>query len=306
MGNQAPRPQIDLHAHSTASDGTLSPAEVVDAAARAGLDVVALTDHDTVAGWDEAFAACPSGLTVLPGLELSCGYTANGQRPISVHLLGYLVDPAHPGLRAELARLRAERLQRGETIVAKLVEAGYPIGWDRVRELAGAGGGAGTGAGGGAGGGSVGRPHIARALLEAGVIASVDEAFAELLATGGRFYVRKADLDAVAGVRLITAAGGVAVFAHPAAGRRGRVVDEAAIAALRAAGLAGLEVDHPDHEPADRLRLGALAAELGMVVTGSSDFHGSNKVNRLGEETTEPAAYETLVAGAWGTRPHAG
>ena len=285
-------PHIDLHVHSTASDGTMSPASVVVAAAQAGLDIMALTDHDTLAGWDEAFGACPRGLTVVPGLELSCFYTASGTDPTSVHLLGYLVDPEHPGLVAELRRLQDERSRRGERIVEKLVAAGYPITWDRVLEFAA--------------GGSVGRPHVGRALVEAGVVASVDAAFVELLSASGPFYVRKADIDAVAGVALITAAGGVAVFAHPAAGRRGRVVDEAAISVLAAAGLAGIEVDHPDHLPVESARLRVLAADLGMVPTGSSDFHGSNKVNRLGEHMTHPDAYRELIAGAWGSRPYVG
>ena len=284
---------IDLHIHSTASDGTLSPAAVVAAAAVAGLDVMALTDHDTLAGWDEAFAACPCGLTIVPGLELSCVYQGGeGQRPISVHLLGYLVDPSHPGLVAELCRLRTERSRRGEKIVEKLVAAGLPISWERVREFAA--------------GASIGRPHVGRALVEAGVVASVDEAFVELLSAAGPYYVRKADLDAVAGVQLIAAAGGVSVFAHPAAGRRGRVVDEAAITALAQVGLCGIEVDHPDHLPAERDDLRILAADLGLVATGSSDFHGTNKVNRLGQHTTDPSAYHELMAGACGSRPYAG
>lgn len=291
-GQLGGRSQIDLHTHSTASDGTLAPAALVAAAQVAGLDVIALTDHDTLAGWDEAVAACPSGLTVVPGLELSCAYQATGQRPLSVHLLGYLVDPRHPGLIAELTRLRAERVRRGEKIVEKLVAAGFPITWARVQELAD--------------GGSVGRPHVGRALVEAGVVSSVDEAFFELLSATGRFYVRKADVDAVAGVHLITAAGGVAVFAHPAAGRRGRVVDEAAITVLAQAGLAGIEADHPDHLPAERDRLRVLAEDLGLAATGSSDFHGTNKGNRLGEYTTTPSAYTRLIAQAWGSRPYAG
>ena len=285
-------PNIDLHVHSTASDGTLKPAGVIAAAVEAGLDIVALTDHDTLAGWDEAFGACPPGLTVVPGLELSCVYSAAGKRPTSVHLLGYLVDPGHPGLSTELTRLQEERRQRGEKIVERLVAAGYPISWERVREFAD--------------GGSVGRPHVGRALVEAGVVESVDEAFVELLAANGPFYVRKSDIDAIAGVRLIIDAGGVAVFAHPAAGRRGRVVDETAIAVLADAGLAGIEVDHPDHLPAERARLRVLAAALSLVPTGSSDFHGSNKVNRLGEHLTEPAAYQELIAGARGSRPYVG
>jgi len=292
VSNSAEHLQIDLHVHSTASDGTLRPAAVVTAAVEAGLDVIALTDHDTLAGWDEAFAACPPGMTVVPGLELSCVYSPSGQRPTSVHLLGYLVDPQHPGLVAELRRLQGERSRRGEKIVEKLVAAGYPITWRRVREFAD--------------GGSVGRPHVGRALVESGVVASVDEAFVELLSASGPFYVRKADVDAIAGVRLISAAGGVAVFAHPLAGRRGRVVDEAAISVLADAGLAGIEVDHPDHLPTESAQLRVLAVDLGLVPTGSSDFHGSNKVNRLGEHTTSPVAYRELIAGAWGSRPYVG
>ncbi|MGI8722125.1 MAG: PHP domain-containing protein [Geodermatophilaceae bacterium] len=288
----SPGLRIDLHVHSTASDGTLSPAEVVGAAAREGLDVLALTDHDTLAGWDEAFAACPPGLTVVGGLELSCVHKVTGQPPISVHLLGYLVDPRHRGLAAELGRLRADRSRRGERIVEKLVAAGYPISWDRVLEFAD--------------GGSVGRPHVGRALVEAGIVASVDEAFVELVSATGPFYVRKADLDAVAGVQLIAAAGGVSVFAHPAAGRRGRIVDEAAISVLAEAGMAGIEVDHPDHLPADREHLRRLAADFHLLPTGSSDFHGANKVNRLGQHTTEASVYEELVSLACGSRPYVG
>lgn len=289
MTSPGKEPRIDLHAHSTASDGTLSPADVVRAAGQAGLDVVALTDHDTLDGWPEALGACPAGLTVVPGLELSCVYSAGQEQPISVHLLGYLVDPADPALRAELDRLQDERRHRGERMVEKLVAAGFPITWQRVLEFAD--------------GGSVGRPHIGRALLEAGVVSSVDDAFAELLSAAGPYYVRKADVDAVAGVGLIRAAGGVPVFAHPAAGRRGRVVDEAAIAVLAEAGLAGIEVDHPDHLPAERETLRALAGRLGLIPTGSSDFHGTNKVNQLGECTTSLPAYRDLMAAAWGSSP---
>lgn len=253
---------------------------------------MALTDHDTVAGWSEARQACPPGLILVPGLELSCVYSVPGQARISVHLLGYLVDPEHQGLAAALAQLRAERLQRGEQIVAKLIAAGYPITWERVCELAD--------------GGSIGRPHVGRALVEAGVIESMQEAFDDLLTAGGPYYVPKADLDALAGVRLIQAAGGVAVLAHPAAGRRGSVVGAPAIEVLAAAGLAGIEVDHPDHLPAEREHLRALAGDLGLVATGSSDFHGANKINQLGQCTTAVSAYDRLMAGAWGSRPYVG
>lgn len=282
---------IDLHAHSSASDGTDPPAALVRAAAAAGLAAVALTDHDTTVGWVEAAAALPPGLTLVPGLELSCRWIPpNGDRPTPLHLLGYLVDPTEPALATALAGLRADRLGRGERITRRLADAGYPVSWEQVSTLAA--------------GASVGRPHVARALVDAGVVPTVDAAFAGLLRNGSPFSEPKTDLDAVAGVRLITGAGGVAVFAHPLARRRGRVVGDDAVAALAAAGLSGLEVDHPDNDPADRAHLRGLAADLGLLVTGSSDYHGSNKTVRIGGGGhTDPAAYEQLVARATGSRP---
>jgi predicted metal-dependent phosphoesterase TrpH len=283
--------RIDLHTHSSASDGTDPPGALVRAAADAGLDVVALTDHDTTLGWAEAAAALPPGLTLVPGLELSCRWMPpDGGRPTALHLLGYLVDPAEPELAAALAGLRADRLGRAERIATRLAGAGYPISWDRVADIAA--------------GASIGRPHVARALVEAGVVGSVDEAFATLLRSGSRFSEPKADLDAVDGVRLVAGAGGVPVFAHPLARRRGRVVGDDAIAALAAAGLAGLEVDHPDNDRVDREHLRGLAAELGLLVTGSSDYHGTNKTVRIGGGgLTDPVAYEVLVARASGSAP---
>jgi hypothetical protein len=282
---------IDLHAHSSASDGTDPPGALVRAAAAAGLDVVALTDHDTTVGWAEAAAALPDGLTLLPGLELSCRWLQSaGGRPTALHLLGYLVDPTEPALATALATLRADRLGRAERITDRLAADGYPVTWDQVAQLAA--------------GASVGRPHVARALVEAGVVRSVDEAFADLLHNRSTYSEPKADLDAVDGVRLILGAGGVPVFAHPLARRRGRVVGDDAIAALAAAGLAGLEVDHPDNAPADREHLRGLAGELGLLVTGSSDYHGTNKTVRLGGGgNTDPAVYEALVARGTGAAP---
>jgi hypothetical protein len=282
---------IDLHAHSSASDGTDRPGALMGMAADAGIDVVALTDHDTTVGWAEAAAALPDGLTLVPGLELSCRWLApDGGRPIALHLLGYLVDPAEPALAAALAMLRADRLGRGERIATRLAEAGYPVTWAQVAELAG--------------GASVGRPHVARALVDSGVVTSVDEAFATLLHSGSPYSEPKADLDALDGVRLITGAGGVAVFAHPLARRRGRVVGDDVIAELARAGLGGLEVDHPDNAPADREHLRGVAADLGLLVTGSSDYHGTNKTVRLGGGgSTDPAVYEALVAAGTGSAP---
>jgi hypothetical protein len=280
---------IDLHTHSTASDGTDSPAELVVAARAAGLDVVALTDHDTTLGWAPAAAALPEGLTLVRGLELSCRWNPpDGSRSTELHLLGYLVDPAHPALAATLDRLRTSRLDRARRMTERMAAAGVPIRWERVAELAA--------------GASAGRPHIARALVEAGIVDSVDEAFATLLSSRSPYHEPKEDLDALTGVRLVLAAGGVPVFAHPLARMRGRVVGDDAIRAMVDAGLAGLEIDHPDHTEADREHLRAIAAELGLLVTGSSDYHGTNKRVRVGGGgNTASDQHEKLLSLATGT-----
>src|SRR3712207_6598624 len=260
--------RIDLHTHSSVSDGTETPAELMATARAAGLDVVALTDHDTTDGWAAVQAARPDGLTVVPGMELSCRWFPDDQPPISVHLLAYLFDPLSPALSAERARLREERLARGQRIVEALAADGYPLVWDEIVEASA--------------GGVVGRPHVARALVHAGVVESVDAAFATLLHHRSPYYVAKADTDVLEGIRLVREAGGVPVFAHGLATKRGRVVDDAAIAAMAGAGLLGLEVDHPDHSPAERDHLRGLAGELGLLTTGSSDHHGANKTTPIG------------------------
>nr|GID85883.1 phosphatase [Actinoplanes derwentensis] len=275
---------IDLHCHSTASDGTLTPAELVRAGAAAGLAVMAITDHDTTGGWAAAAAARPEGLRLVRGAELSCRW--HGAEPsIPLHLLAYLFDPAEPVLAAELLRLRADREQRGEKIVEKLRADGVPITWDEVRGYAA--------------GGSVGRPHIAQALIRAGLVATTTEAFASAW-LGARYFVPKSDLDVFDAVRVVRAAGGVAVFAHPRATKRGRVVPDELIAELADAGLFGLEADHEDHAPTERAQIRALAERLGLVVTGSSDFHGTHKTVQLGAFKTDPAAYEKIVSAATG------
>lgn len=283
---------IDLHCHSTASDGTDTPTELVHNAVEAGVTVLALTDHDTTGGWAEATAAVREldvPFTLVPGTEFSCVYRRPGERSISLHLLGYLYDPDAAGLRAERARLRASRLGRGEAIVTKLVAAGYPISWDRVRELAA--------------GGSVGRPHIGQALQQAGVVDSVSQAFSHLLSNDSPYYVPKEDSEVVTTIGLIRAAGGVPVIAHPWARRRGAILDEAALAELVGAGMAGIEVDHVDHVPEDRLRLRELASELGVLVTGSSDYHGTHKAVRLGAETTTTESLQEILGLASGSQP---
>ncbi|MEU4680871.1 PHP domain-containing protein [Micromonospora sp. NPDC023737] len=284
ISDSGPARRIDLHAHSTASDGTLSPAELVRAAADAGLDVVAITDHDTTAGWAPALAALPAGLSLVRGAELSCRWFG-ADPPVPLHLLAYLFDPDHPELVAELARVRAAREARGERIVDLLRADGIDVDWAEILTAAA--------------GGTVGRPHIAQALIRAGLVGTTSEAFGPDW-LGERYRLPKEDIEVFHAVRLVRAAGGVPVFAHPRASRRGRVVPDELIAQLAAAGLAGLEVDHEDHSPEERAHVRALAAELGLLVTGSSDFHGTHKTVRLGAFTTAPDAYERLVAEAGG------
>jgi len=285
--------RIDLHCHSTASDGTLTPAELVLAGAKAGLDVMAITDHDTTGGWDEAADAVrelDTEFTLVLGTEFSCVYHSpdDGER-ISLHLLGYLFDPAAAGLKAERARLRENRLGRGEAIVNNLIEAGYPVRWQQVQAIAG--------------GGAVGRPHIGQALVDSGVVRSVHEAFAELLSSDSPYYVPKADSEVLTMIELIRAAGGVAVIAHPWARRREQILDEQALRRLVDAGLAGIEVDHMDHTPEDRRQLRALAEELRVFTTGSSDYHGTHKTVRLGAETTDRQCLQRILSQADGVEP---
>ena len=273
--------RIDLHTHSTASDGTTPPERLVLEARAAGLDVVALTDHDTTAGWSAAADALPAGLSLVRGAEISC--TSGG---ISLHLLAYLFDPDEPAFAARRHQLRASRLQRAERMVGLLADDGHPVTWAQVQELAG---------------GTVGRPHVAQALIDAGLVASVEEAFtAEWIGTRGRYWVGKADMDVFEAIRLVAGAGGVSVFAHPRATKRGRTVGDEVIAAMAEAGLAGLEIDHVDHDEAARTQLRGLATDLGLLVTGSSDFHGENKAIPLGENLTSDPSYDELVARATG------
>jgi 3',5'-nucleoside bisphosphate phosphatase len=274
-----PVTRADLHVHSSASDGTDPPAEVVRRAAQAGLDVVALTDHDTVAGHAEARAALPSGLTLLPGMELSAKLDDR-----SVHLLAYLFDPDQPELAAELARIRDDRVIRARTMVDKLAALGVDISWDQVAAIAGPA--------------VVGRPHIARAMVAAGAIAQPSQAFTpDWIADGGRAYVDRYALEPVRAIGLVRAAGGVAVLAHPRSGGEYTVSDQE-ITGLAAAGLAGLEVRHPDHSQAERAELSALAHRLDLVATGGSDDHGSLTGYRIGGEVAPDGGYEALVARA--------
>jgi len=276
--------RADLHVHSRASDGTDPPAEVMRRAAGAGLDVVALTDHDTVAGHAEArqaltepLTSAASSLILLPGMELSCRLDGR-----SLHLLAYLFDAGHPDLAAELSRIRDDRVLRARAMVRRLADLGVSITWDQVAAIAGPA--------------VVGRPHIARAMAASGAVASPREAFTrDWIANGGRAYVGRYALAPVRAIGLVRDAGGVAVLAHPRAGRDSLVSDEQ-IAGLAAAGLAGVEVFHPDQSDTERAGLLALARDLGLVATGGSDDHGTLTGHRIGCETTDAGAYQALIS----------
>lgn len=277
---------IDLHTHSHISDGTEPPAELIEAAVAAGLDVVGLTDHDQTAGWDDAGArALELGIGLVPGMEISCR-SAGG---ISVHLLSYLHDPLHPGLLEEINKAREARIHRARRMV-ELIGEDYPITWDLVGEQS-------------APGATIGRPHIADALVAAGVVSDRSEAFATVLTSRSRYYVGHYAVDPVRAVELVRAAGGVPVFAHPVASLRGRVVGEEVFAQMIDAGLLGVEIDHRDNSVSGRSYLRDLAAEHDLIVTGSSDYHGTGKPNRLGENTTSKAMLVRILAAATGSSP---
>lgn len=269
--------RIDPHTHSAYSDGTDTPAQLLAAAARAGLDAIALTDHDTTDGWDEACAAVSAtGVSLIRGAEISC--SASG---ISVHLLAYLFDPANPGLLDVFRRTRQDRETRARRIVDNL-SADYPISWEDVLDFAPEGG-------------PVGRPHIADALVRAGCFPDRGAAFVHALHPSGPYYVHHWAPDPVEAVRLVLKAGGVPVLAHPRARGRSRLLPEAVIGDMADAGLFGIERDHRDHGPQDRADVERIGGELGLALFGSSDYHGSGKPNRIGENTTDPATIAEVV-----------
>lgn len=276
--------RIDLHTHSTCSDGTEPPGDVVRAAAAAGLDVVALTDHDTAAGWAEADAAGREvGITVVPGIEMSCR-----SRGASVHVLAYLVDPESEAFAHELRLARDSREQRLRRMADLLIADGYLDTYEQVLEHVPEGA-------------TLGRPHLADAMVAAGRFADRDEAFADVLSSSSRYYVGHYATDPVRAVEVIREAGGVAVLAHPFAEARGRIIGEDVLDAMAGAGLAGLEVDHRDHGPEDRARAAEVARRLGLLATGSSDYHGTGKPNRLGENTTAPQVLAAILELGTGT-----
>lgn len=270
--------RVDLHTHSTVSDGTQSPAHVMAAAAAASLDVVALTDHDSVAGWTEAAtAAADAGIEFVPGAEVSCRHDG-----ISIHLLAYWPNAEDAAFGEMLALTREARVSRAQRIV-ELIARDYPLAWEDVAEQA-------------AGAATVGRPHIADAMVARGFLPTRDAAFAEVLAGNSRYYVPHYAPEVMDAIALVRHVGGVSVFAHPGADARGRVVADRVIEEMARAGLVGLEVDHRDHSPQQRQRLADLGARLGLVRTGASDYHGTGKLNQLGENLTTPQAFGALQA----------
>lgn len=279
-------PVIDLHTHSTVSDGTDTPTQLVEFAAAAGIDVLGLTDHDTVGGWDEAeVAARRIGIALVRGIEITCR-----EDSLSIHLLGYLTDPQDASLMGELAKARDSRATRLERMVERMAEGGIRITYPEVLAQV-------------APGATPGRPHIADALIANGTIRHRDEAFAEWLHDQSPYYVHHYSLDPVEAVRLVRAAGGVPVLAHPFTRTRGEVMSDELIERMAAAGLAGLEAHHRDHGAAEMARAVGLARRLDLLVTGSSDYHGEGKLNRLAEFTTAPDALARIEELASGVTP---
>jgi predicted metal-dependent phosphoesterase TrpH len=279
---------IDLHAHSAVSDGTETPSQLIRAAVEAGLSTIALTDHDSTAGWHEALtAAAGTGLTVIPGMELSTNYG-----PASVHMLAYLFDPLDGAIVAETARIRDGRLHRAERIVERIA-ADYPLTWEDVLAEA-------------TDESTLGRPHIADALVRKGVVPNRSAAFQSILHWRSGYYEKYYAPSPVEGVRMIVAAGGVPVLAHPATHGRYRPMTDDVIRTLADEGLFGLEVDHRDNTEEGKAELRRIAARYGLEITGASDYHGEGKPNRLAENTTSPDVLDKLIARATGTRPFVG
>ena len=283
-----PERAIDLHTHSSVSDGTETPTQLIRAAVAAGLDTVAITDHDSTAGWQEAFAAAQgTGLTVIPGMELSTNYG-----PASVHMLAYLFDPLDAGVVSVTARIRDGRLHRAERIVDKIA-ADYDLTWDDVLAES-------------SDGTTLGRPHIADALVRKGHVPSRSAAFESILHWRGGYYEKYYAPSPLEGVRMIVAAGGVPVLAHPATYGKYRPMDDRVIRELTDEGLFGLELHHRDNTEEGKSRLAVLARKFGLEITGSSDYHGEGKPNRLAENTTHPEVLDKMIARATGSVPFYG
>jgi 3',5'-nucleoside bisphosphate phosphatase len=268
---------IDLHTHTTASDGTDSPRELVNKAIVQGLEILGITDHDTTSGWHEATESLRGNLKLVLGAEISC-LTDDG---ISVHMLGLLFDPLHQEMQTVLEETRDGRLPRMRKMIQKMQAEGFDISIEDVEKAMPPGA-------------TMGRPHLADALVNKKIVNSRDEAFTDLLHNESRFYVSHAAPTPIEAVKLIRRAGGVAVIAHPFASRRGQILGTDDFADLVTAGLNGIEVDHRDQNPSERAMLRAIATDLDLVITGSSDYHGTGKLNSLAENHTDRAQWEKL------------
>ena len=272
---------IDLHTHTNFSDGTDSPTQLINKALAAGISVLGLTDHDSISGWQEAITALRPGISLVPGAEISC-QTSDG---ISVHILGLLFDSENLELMGTMQATRENRHGRMAKIITRLNEAGIDISMQDVLDQL-------------AEGATLGRPHLADALVEKGVVASRDEAFTQMLHNKSKYYVSHYSPLPEVAIKMIKAAGGVSVIAHPMASHRGRTISLETFGSLIDAGLDGVEVDHRDHSPDEKTQLIELAKQNNLVMTGASDYHGNGKLNQLGEYVTMPEQWERLEARA--------
>lgn len=268
---------IDLHTHTTASDGTDSPSELINKALSAGIQTLAITDHDSTSGWSEAIAALRPPMSLVLGAEIST-LTLDG---ISVHILGLLFDGEDSDLQAMLADSRDTRIPRMRKMVELMAADGIAITMEDVIAATPLGA-------------TLGRPHLADALVRNKVVATRDEAFVDLLNNGSKYYVTHAAPTPEDAISQIRAAGGVAVIAHPFTSRRGEIISVTTFTSLVAAGLNGIEVNHRDHSQIEREQLIEIADQLALVKTGSSDYHGNGKLNALGENLTDPEQWERL------------
>lgn len=273
--------KIDLHTHSTFSDGTMSPTQLIHHAIINGIDVLGLTDHDTLSGWQEGIAAVRGTLQLVLGAEISC--LSSDHR--SVHILGLLFDGTDSSLNSALEASRDDRIPRMRKMVELLSADGISITFDEVLQNVP------TGA-------TLGRPHLADTLVAKGFVKNRDEAFASLLNNDSKYYVSHIAPTPIDAIKLIKAAGGVSVIAHPYASYRDTQLTADSFAELKAAGLNAIEVDHRDHTAEQRMNLRAIADELELVTTGSSDFHGSGKLNLIGENVTAPEHWQRLESQA--------
>jgi predicted metal-dependent phosphoesterase TrpH len=272
---------IDLHTHTNCSDGTDSPRELVNKAIVQGLEVLGISDHDTTSGWKEATESLRGTLKLALGAEISC-LTTDG---VSVHMLGLLFDSEHQEMQQVLEETRDGRLPRMRKMIEKMRAEGMDISMEDVEQAMPAGA-------------TMGRPHLADALLAKKIVKSRDEAFVDLLHNESRFYVSHAAPTPVDAIALIRRAGGVAVIAHPFASHRGQILKAEDFSELVAAGLNGIEVDHRDQNPDERGMLRTIARDLDLVITGSSDYHGTGKLNSLAENHTHREQWEKLESQA--------